>query len=60
MALVKGAVRMTALELKADLDILRSKIRKTKRANFNENYDAYPISKALKAKLDELKIDLDD
>ena len=60
MALVKGAVRMTALELKGDLDILRSKIRKTKKANFNENYDAYPISKALKAKLDELKIDLDD
>ena len=60
MALVKGAVRMTALELKAALDILRSKIRKTKKASFNENYDAYPISKALKAKLDELKIDLDD
>ena len=60
MALVKGAVRMTALELKTDLDILRSKIKKTKKASFNQNYDAYPISKALKAKLDELKIDLDD
>lgn len=60
MALVKGASRMTALELKTDLDILRSKIKKSKKVSFNENYDAYPISKALKAKLDELKIDLDD
>ncbi|EEI86467.1 hypothetical protein HMPREF0072_0989 [Anaerococcus lactolyticus ATCC 51172] len=60
MALVKGASRMTALELKTDLDILRSKIKKTKKASFNQNYDAYPISKTLKAKLDELKIDLDD
>ncbi|WP_311482318.1 NYN domain-containing protein [uncultured Anaerococcus sp.] len=60
MALVKGASRMTALELKTDLDMLRIKIKKTKKANFSQNYDAYPISKALKAKLDELKIDLDD
>ena len=60
MALVKGASRMTALELKTDLDSLRSKIKKQKKTNFNQNYDAYPISKALKAKLDELKIDLDD
>lgn len=60
MALVKGASRMTALELKTDLDILRSKIKKSKKVSFNENYDAYPISKALKSKLDELKIDLDD
>lgn len=60
MALVKGASRITALELKTDLDILRSKIKRSKKVNFNENYDAYPISKALKAKLDELKLDLDD
>lgn len=60
MALVNGASRITALELKTDLDILRSKIKRSKKVNFNENYDAYPISKALKAKLDELKLDLDD
>lgn len=60
MALVNGASRITALELKTDLDILRSKIKRSKKVNFNENYDSYPISKALKAKLDELKLDLDD
>lgn len=60
MALVNGASRITALELKTDLDILRSKIKRSKKVNFSENYDAYPISKALKAKLDELKLDLDD
>lgn len=60
MALVNGASRITALELKTDLDILRYKIKRSKKVNFNENYDAYPISKALKAKLDELKLDLDD
>ena len=60
MALTKGASRMTALELKGDLNSLRAKIRKKKQVNFNENFSAYPISKELKRKLDQLDLELDD
>ena len=60
MALSKGATRMTALELKQDLDSLRSKIKIRQKRSFSENYDAYPISKSLKAKLDELDLEITD
>lgn len=60
MALSKGASRITALELMTDLDSLRIKIKKRQKKSFSENYNAYPISKALKAKLDEIDLDLDD
>lgn len=60
LALSKGAARMTALELKHDLDSLRSKIKIRQKKSFSQNYDAYPISKALKAKLDEIDLDIED
>ena len=60
LALSKGATRMTALELKHDLDSLRSKIKIRQKKSFSQNYDAYPISKALKAKLDEIDLDITD
>ena len=60
MALGKGASRMTALELRGDLLGLRSKIKKSQKANFSHNYRSYPISKSLAAKLDQLKIKLED
>lgn len=60
MALGKGASRMTALELRGDLLGLRSKIKKRQKANFSHNYRSYPISKSLAAKLDQLKIKLED
>lgn len=60
LALSKGAARMTALELKHDLDSLRSKIKIRQKKSFSQNYDAYPISKALKAKLDEIDLDIKD
>ena len=60
MALGKGASRMTALELRGDLMALRRKIKKSQKSNFSHNYSAYPISKSLAAKLDQLKIKLED
>ena len=60
LALSKGAARMTALELQHDLDSLRSKIKIRQQKSFSQNYDAYPISKALKAKLDEIDLDIED
>lgn len=60
LALSKGAARMTALELQHDLDSLRSKIKIRQKKSFSQNYDAYPISKALKAKLDEIDLDIED
>ena len=59
LALSKGAARMTALELQHDLDSLRSKIKIRQKKSFSQNYDAYPISKALKAKLDEIDLDIE-
>lgn len=60
LALAKGAARMTALELKANFDLLKRKIKKVKKTNFSENYQAYPISEDLLRKLDEIKDKLED
>lgn len=60
LATSKGASRCTALELRADLKNLRNKIKQRKKSKFTNNFNSFPISKQLAAKLDELKIDLVD
>lgn len=60
LALAKGAARVTALELKGDLDILKGKIKRAKKKDFSQNYGSFPMAKELLDKLDQLKIKLEE
>ncbi|MDO5047037.1 MAG: NYN domain-containing protein [Anaerococcus sp.] len=50
----KGAIRVTSMELKVDLDRLRGKIKRAKRNDFNQNRKNFPISSELSLTLDKI------
>ena len=53
-ATTKGAIRVTAYELKNDISQLKNKIQRKKKLSFEKNLTSYPISEEMIGKLDEL------
>lgn len=56
----KGAMRVTAYELKADLNTLRNKIKRKRKENFNQNFKTFPISDELSDMIDKIREDLEN
>lgn len=55
----KGATRITSRELKAEIFNNRRKINRSKKQDFNRNFDSFPLSKEMIEKIDQIKKDLD-
>lgn len=56
----KGASRVTALELRSDLNTMRSKIKRQRKENFNQNFKTFPISDKVSDIIDKIKEDLEN
>ena len=55
----KGAMRVTALELKSDLNTMRSKIKRSRKEDFNQNFKSFPVADKLSDIIDKIKEDLE-
>ena len=55
----KGASRVTANELRADIYNNQRKINRTRKKDFNRNFKSFPLSKEMIDKIDQIKDDLD-
>ena len=56
----KGASRVTALELRSDLNTMRSKIKRQRKEDFNQNFKTFPISEKVSDVIDKIKEDLEN
>lgn len=56
----KGASRVTALELRSDLNTMRSKIKRQRKEDFNQNFKTFPISEKVSDIIDKIKEDLEN
>lgn len=56
----KGASRVTALELRQDLDTMRGQIKRKRKEDFNQNFKTFPISDKLSDVIDKIKEDLEN
>ena len=56
----KGASRVTALELRSDLNTMRSKIKRHRKEDFNQNFKTFPISEKVSDIIDKIKEDLEN
>lgn len=58
LAFERGAIRITALELRNELVNMKSKIKRSKQKDFATNFKNFPISDDIKDLLDDIKKDL--
>ena len=56
----KGASRVTALELRQDLNTMRGRIKRKRKEDFNQNFKTFPISDKLSDVIDKIKEDLEN
>lgn len=59
LAFERGATRVTALELKYELNNKRLKIKRLNKKEFYRNFDAFPLSDDVLEKLNKIKEDID-
>lgn len=60
LATSKGASRVTAAELAADIYNNNRKIKRKKNRDFNRNFKSFPLSAEMIEKIDKLKDDLNE
>lgn len=56
----KGASRVTAMELKTDLNTMRAKIKRKRKEDFNQNFKTFPIADKVSDIIDKIKEDLEN
>lgn len=60
LAASKGASRVTAAELAADISNTNRRIKRNKKADFSNNFKLFPLSNEMIDKIDQIKDDLTD